>query len=154
MQDISRILFEQHLRPLQILTVHLPRDRHVEFSIMHSTEMNDELGIYFGLETTTLEAWFKANAEYEEARELLYIQFPSSFYWNHRNKIWIPRRRKLTNPPLTWRMEEVLPSEIQRYSLLMILQHVRGAQSFQDLRTINGVQYPDFIEAAEALNLI
>ena len=36
----------------------------------------------------------------------------------------------------------------------MLLYHVRGATSFEDLKTVNGICYSSFRELAHALNLL
>uniref|UniRef100_A0A453I9Q3 ATP-dependent DNA helicase n=1 Tax=Aegilops tauschii subsp. strangulata TaxID=200361 RepID=A0A453I9Q3_AEGTS len=46
------------------------------------------------------------------------------------------------------------PAEGERYYLRVLLNHVTGATSFQDLRTVNGIVYSTFHEAAERRGLI
>jgi hypothetical protein len=46
------------------------------------------------------------------------------------------------------------PTEGERYYLRVLLNHVTGATSFEDLRTINGIILPTFCEAAEKRGLI
>ena len=44
--------------------------------------------------------------------------------------------------------------DIELYSLRLLLDHVRGPRSYEDLRTVNGVQHETFQEAAIARNLV
>jgi ATP-dependent DNA helicase PIF1 len=42
----------------------------------------------------------------------------------------------------------------ERFFIRLLLLSVRGAKSFEDLRTYNNIIYPSFFEAAKARNLI
>ena len=44
--------------------------------------------------------------------------------------------------------------DIELYSLRLLLNHVRRLRSYEDLRTVNGVQHETFQEAAIAHNLV
>ncbi|KAL3361944.1 hypothetical protein AABB24_014672 [Solanum stoloniferum] len=46
------------------------------------------------------------------------------------------------------------PTEEERYYLRLLLMNVRGPKSYEDLRTVNGVQYNSFREAAEKRELL
>ncbi|XP_049385851.1 uncharacterized protein LOC125849952 [Solanum stenotomum] len=46
------------------------------------------------------------------------------------------------------------PTEGERYYLRLLLMNVRGPKSYEDLRTVNGVQYNSFREAAEKRELL
>lgn len=39
------------------------------------------------------EAWMQCNANYEEARNLTYAEFPTKFVWKPKDRIWLPRKR-------------------------------------------------------------
>jgi len=39
---------------------------------------------------TTLTAWFAANAQYEDARNLYYQDFPTKFVFNKQTHKWTP----------------------------------------------------------------
>jgi len=47
-----------------------------------------------------------------------------------------------------------LASDPERFYLRLLLLNVKGACSFQDLRTVNKVEHPTFAEAAKAMGLI
>ena len=51
-------------------------------------------------------------------------------------------------------MYYVSPTAGERFFLRVLLTAVRGATSFDDLRTVNGVQHPDFKSACVALGLL
>ena len=44
------------------------------------------------LKDTKLTAYFKANAQYPEAQNLLYQDFPSKFVWIDKKRDWRPRQ--------------------------------------------------------------
>ena len=46
------------------------------------------------------------------------------------------------------------PTEGERYFLRVLLNHVRGATSYEDLRTMGGITYPTFRETCEKRGLI
>lgn len=48
----------------------------------------------------------------------------------------------------------VHPSAGERYYLRMLLNVVKGATSFEDIRTVNGVLHPTFRSACTALGLL
>lgn len=48
----------------------------------------------------------------------------------------------------------VNPKDRQRYFIRLLLLHVKGATSFQNLRTVNGIVYSTFYEAAVAKQLV
>ncbi len=48
----------------------------------------------------------------------------------------------------------VSPRETERYYLRIMLLHIRGAISFEELRTVHNTVYPTFKQAAEALGLV
>ena len=90
---------------------------------------------------TTLTAWFKYNRINESARQYLYGEFPEHFFvW--RNNVWHPRKNP--NGSTIGRIYAVSPKTQEKYYLRMLLQHVRGALSYQDLRTVNQHVYPTF----------
>ena len=109
---------------------------------------------------TTLTAWFEVNksnhilADGTPARTLLYADFPRYFTWKAKKKMWYERKAGLA----IGRMHSVHPNSHNRFYLRLLLNHVRGATSFEDLRTVtrNGrtVTYDTFREAALALGLL
>ena len=52
------------------------------------------------------------------------------------------------------RMYSISPTQIELFHLRLLLLHVRGAKSFVDLRTVDGVIYPSFVATCLALGLI
>ena len=51
-------------------------------------------------------------------------------------------------------MYSVSPSKIELFRLRLLLLHCKGAMSFSDIMTVNGIQYQTFSETSLALTLI
>uniref|UniRef100_A0A453CJQ1 ATP-dependent DNA helicase n=1 Tax=Aegilops tauschii subsp. strangulata TaxID=200361 RepID=A0A453CJQ1_AEGTS len=104
----------------------------------------------YGASKTMLTEYFEANKKYELARGILYKDFPSYFVWMSGGKYWKRRDERMQ----IGRIVSAHPAEGERYYLRVLLNHVTGATSFQDLRTVNGIVYSTFREAAERRGLI
>src|SRR6202789_1450016 len=103
-----------------------------------------------GNKDTNLTAYFKANDEYPEARELLYQDFPSKFVWIQKDRKWKLRQRGFA----IGRMYYAHPSSGERFYLRTLLAAVKGATSFEDLRRGDGVLLPSFHQACLARGLL
>jgi hypothetical protein len=100
-------------------------------------------------QTTTLTGWFKANSEnLPGARDALYQEFPSRFVWTKPQ--WKVRQRGFA----LGRMYFIAPSAGEVYYLRLLLTVVKGATSWANLRTVNGVEHPTFKAATLALGLL
>uniref|UniRef100_A0A453T3F5 ATP-dependent DNA helicase n=1 Tax=Aegilops tauschii subsp. strangulata TaxID=200361 RepID=A0A453T3F5_AEGTS len=97
-----------------------------------------------------LTEYFKANQEHPRARNILYKDFPGSFTWQKKKKFWKPRVERFQ----IGRIVSANPAEGDRYYLRVLLNHVTGKTSFDDLLTVDGVLCGSFREAAERLGLI
>ena len=107
-----------------------------------------------GDKLTTLLGWFEANKRDDAigqlARTLTYIEFPTQFVWNKKDRVWTLRSRG----KMIGRMYFVHPTEGERFYLRMVLQVQRGATCFADLRTVDGVVYDSYRGACRALGLL
>ena len=86
---------------------------------------------------TTLTAYFAKNAEVgsdDPVRQTLYHNFPSHFTWDAKTKTWKDRRRQTGQ---IGRMYTVHPSAGERFYIRLLLCHVAGATSFEELRTLD-----------------
>ncbi|XP_022894082.1 uncharacterized protein LOC111408566 [Olea europaea var. sylvestris] len=99
---------------------------------------------------TMLTEFFRVNKINEFARTLLYRDFSTHFVWNASNKTWTPRKKQI----FVGRIVSVNPSEGERYFLHLLLNHIRGPISFDDLRTFNGADFGTFREAALLYGLL
>ena len=86
------------------------------------------------------------------ATDLLYSEMTFHYTWN-KTKCW--ERRKINLKFFTiGRIYMVSPKEGERYYLRMLLLNVRGATSFKDIRTVDGITFDTFKAACIARNLL
>lgn len=97
-----------------------------------------------------LTEYFEANRTITEARGILYKDFPEKFVWHATLKIWKTRTKQFQ----VGRIVSAHPAEGERYYMRVLLNHVTGSTSFEDLRTVDGVLCPSFREAAERRGLV
>lgn len=127
------------------LPVHLPNQQQIIFEAGHEQEALDQAAI----RSTKLQAWFKLNQEDPCANQYLYTEIPHHYVFQRAT--WVRRQR---GTKIVARMYTVGLQDIERFCLRLLLLHVPGATSFEYLRTINGVEYHTFKEAAFHLNLL
>jgi hypothetical protein len=105
-----------------------------------------------------LTEYFEANRLHEEACGILYRDFPEWYTWQKSNKYWKRRSVKKDGTPTSriqvGRIVSAHLAEGERYYLRVLLNHVTGATSYDDLKTVNGEILPTFREAAERRGLI
>ncbi|KAL4598101.1 hypothetical protein ACB092_11G035000 [Castanea dentata] len=102
------------------------------------------------IEKTKFTEWMKANALYEEARELTYSEFPTKWVWHNRDKEWKLRK----SGRCIGRIYYAHPASGERFYLRMLLNVIKGPRSFEEIRTINNVVYPTFRSTCYALGLL
>ena len=88
---------------------------------------------------TMLDGWLALNqrdpdGQLPAARTLLYSEVHRHFCW--RGGRWVRRQRDLGTVS---RMYIAHPSQGERFYLRLMLLHIRGAQSWQELRSVNGM---------------
>jgi ATP-dependent DNA helicase PIF1 len=104
-----------------------------------------------GVEELMLTAYFDANRHHEEARGILYGDFPEHFTWQTDGKFWQKRKNSIFQ---VGRVISAHPAEGERYFLHVLFNNVAGAISYEHLRAVDGVLLPSFREAAERRGLI
>ncbi|XP_073152070.1 uncharacterized protein [Henckelia pumila] len=98
-----------------------------------------------------LTEFFKMNCDSQLTGKYLYQEFPQYYTWIKAGKKWIRRR---SNNKVVGRVYVVSPSEGERFYLRVLLNHVRGPRSFEELMTVNEVRYSTFKEAAKNRGLL
>ena len=131
--------------PVMRLDIHLPRQHAIVFD---PTVDEETLLQQVHSSASTLTAWFELNATDETARSLLYHEIPEHFTWID-NK-W---QRRRFNRVSVGRMYNVSHHNTELWTMRRLLRVVKGATSFEDLATYNGVQYPTFTGACMARGL-
>jgi hypothetical protein len=89
------------------------------------------------------------------ARDAYYaiMDIPSKYMWNSKAKAW-KERRNTQKAPTIGRVYFVSPSVGELYYMRMLLNHVKGPQGFEELRTVDGVVKDSFKEACLCRGLL
>ncbi|XP_071727902.1 uncharacterized protein [Rutidosis leptorrhynchoides] len=94
--------------------------------------------------------WFELNKRDENARQFTYSKISIHYVWNQDAKEWIPRKQRRCIGRIVYSN----PASGERYYLRMLLNIVKGPQSFEDIRSVNGILHPTFKDACFAYGLI
>ena len=103
-----------------------------------------------GISMTMFTEWFELNKRDTEARKLTYAELPQKYVWHEQAKVWKLRKQK----KVIGRIIYSNPASGERYYLRMLLNIVRGAESFEKLMTVNDVEYKTFKAACFAYGLL
>ena len=130
------------------LHVHL-EDKHTVYFIQGS----EAAAVHKKATKSKLLAWFQLNKHDANALSYLYIEIPEHYTWDNKLSKWKPRQRG--HHTTIGRMFTVSPTDREKWFLRILLLHVRGATSFEDLRSVEGhpVPFPTFREACIAKGL-
>ncbi|CAN6873086.1 unnamed protein product, partial [Brassica oleracea] len=129
------------------LELHLPGKHRV---LIDPTKSLEEVLSREDIEKTMLTAYFAANAKYEEARELTYIQFPSRFVYHSDIKEWTPRKQGTA----IGQVPNVHPAAGDLYYHRIIVNVVKGALGFEHLATVGTTTFEEYRDACYALGLL
>ena len=131
------------------LPVHLPNEQDVYFNERNILQRMQQAAE----KDTKLTAWFKLNQEDETARTILYSDIPKHYVFDEKHRKWNLRQRGAEKT--IGRMYSVsLGADPERFCLRLLLLHISGATSFQDLKSVNGVVHTTFKEAAMQCGLM
>ncbi|XP_076054509.1 uncharacterized protein LOC143033209 [Oratosquilla oratoria] len=133
--------------PVVTLDLHLEGENAVFFKENASKEEIDRKIS----KDTHLTAFFKLCARNEFAAGLYYNQLPNHFVFNNTSSVW--EERKTTASSLG-RICAVTNETVELFYLRLLLTHVKGPTSYEDLRTFEGVIYPSYREAVKAMGLL
>jgi hypothetical protein len=139
MHDISHAIIR--------LAVHLPDEQDVYFQPGGEQAALEAASS----KETTLTAWFKLNQREPSANQYLYSEIPENFVFDKESHSWQPRKKRCK---LISRMYTVSLNEPERYYLRLLLLTIKGATSFDYLKTVDNVLYKTFKEAAIQRNLL
>lgn len=111
---------------------------------------------------TTLTAFFTLCKSDSFAKTLLYNEIPSYYTWNLAQKKFIKRKQgtvidatnNIRKSKTIGRVYSVHPKNTDCFYLRMLLHHIKGPESFNDLKTINGIEFPTYREACMELGLL
>ncbi|XP_074346888.1 uncharacterized protein LOC141685698 [Apium graveolens] len=141
--------FDIHNRfsTVEHLSVHLEGEKSVSFK---QHENLQDVAEKAKKRFSKLEGWFQENKNIPEARQFIYHQFPQNFTWKQDQNRWKIRERGT----VFGRLYDAHASSGETFYLCIILMHIKGATSFKDLRTVNGIVYNTYKEACDALGLL
>ncbi|KAH1137286.1 hypothetical protein GYH30_027321, partial [Glycine max] len=94
--------------------------------------------------------WMNTNQNSVEGRNLTYAEFVSKFVYNQKKRCWQLRKKGYTIGRLLW----VPPITGELFYLRMMLTVCKGPTSFEDLRTVDNVQYSTYKEACFAMGFL
>lgn len=99
--------------------------------------------------------YFKLNERDSNARQYIYSHIPHHYVFKKDNNTkissWQPRKRQFN---VIGRMYSISPVQIELFHLRLLLIHIKGAKSFEDLKTVNGIVHDTFMSACLASGLI
>jgi len=158
-EAVLRILdFSIHERHPTVvhLAVHLENGQRVHFTEDNLHERVNEPS------NTTLTAFFLLCQQDDFAKTLLYCDVPKYYTWNASGKLF---KRRIQGAAVSgWngvratdslgRVYTVHPNNFECFFLRLLLHTVRGPNSFEDLRTVNGQIYATFREACQIRGLL
>ncbi|CAA7043467.1 unnamed protein product [Microthlaspi erraticum] len=95
-------------------------------------------------------AWFDCYENYPEARELTYAQLPNKFVYDAKQKVWNKRKKGFA----IGRLAHIPPSAGAKYFLRVLINKKKGARSYNDIKTVDGIVQPSYEEACYNFGLI
>ena len=128
------------------LPCHLPDEQLVYFK-----SGSEELALQNGPPSTKLTQYFLKNQKDPEARKYLYKDFPSQFIW--KKGIWDKRSENFGKTIGRIPTVGLNSKQVELFCLRLLLNNVRGATSFNHLKTINGKMFETFQEACVELGI-
>ncbi|XP_044005456.1 uncharacterized protein LOC122850362 [Aphidius gifuensis] len=130
------------------LPIHLPNQQNV---IINNDDA-DTLRAALQKNTMLLE-YFDLNQRDENAKEYLHADIPSHYVFKNLSgtKSWEIRKQQHN---VIGRMYAVSPHQMELFNLRLLLLTVKGATSYENIRTINGKIYDTYHAACLSLGLI
>ena len=134
------------------LTVHLPDQQYACYDPNKNDESQEILDKN---KRTKLTAYFELNQQDEDACGLYYRQIPECYRWDTDKRMWMTRKRETNGiPKQIGRMYSIHPRQQELYNLRLLLNNVKGAEGFDDLKNFQGVTHETYQSAAVARNLV
>ena len=130
------------------LALHLPDHQAVYFTPGNAADAADAAA----QKETTLTAYFKYNQEH--ATDLCYHEFPQKYVYEKKNGTYQWRDRAEREATTIGIVYTASPKDVERFCLRLLLHHVPGATSYEDLRTVNGHVAASFKEACLLRHLL
>ncbi|KAF5196720.1 Atp-dependent dna helicase, partial [Thalictrum thalictroides] len=129
-----------------LLPFHLEGEHRVTF---RANQDQEQVAAGIESQSSVFLDWMKYNAANTDGRDLFFSDFPMH-YTHVKNKGWHLRKKGHT----IGRMPVAIPRQGERFYLRSLLTVKRGATSYEDLYTVNGVRYEVPSAACRAWGLI
>ena len=94
--------------------------------------------------------WMHTIEVFEDSRDLIYTEFPTRWVSNAQDKIWIRKKRRNRISKIMY----IHPSSDELYYLRMLLNVMKGARSYDNIKIIDGIVHPTFQSACNVLDLL
>ncbi|KAG5537863.1 hypothetical protein RHGRI_025085 [Rhododendron griersonianum] len=94
--------------------------------------------------------WMNMYNDRAKSLKLLYKDFPQHFVWNGSSRTWTERRQQ----EVIGRIITANPTEGERYYLRLLLTYIPAPTSYAHLKTVNGVTFNSYREAAISHGLL
>ena len=146
---MSEYRVQERFPAVQKLAIHVEGQHQVIF------REGQALQALEGVKDTTLMAYFKLNAEDQDARKHKYQDIPKYYTWSE-NK-WSKRKTQPEDgdmPRTIGRINNVSPVQGERFYLRLLLNHIKGATTFDELKMFEGIKFSTFKETCLAMGLL
>src|SRR5438309_11218936 len=110
------------------LDIHLPEMQNVTWNENAAETMNDIIE-QAATKDTTLTVWFKANRNFEKARNFYYQDFSTKFIYSKAKRMWTPQKQGFSIGHIYYVSSKANDSESFYLHLLLIA--VKSAISFE-----------------------
>ena len=133
------------------LAIHLDGQQNIVFRDGKAEEALEKM------KDTTLTAYFRLNQSDSDAEKLLYKEIPEHYVWDKTKGQWNKRKiqpRKTDVPRMIGRINNVSPVQGERFYLRLLLNHKKGAKSYQDLLIHEGEVQSTFKQVCLAMGLL
>ncbi|XP_044596977.1 uncharacterized protein LOC123273602 [Cotesia glomerata] len=133
------------------LPVHLPNQQSITI-----TDDCTDIDLHEAIQKQSmLIDYFKLNERDPNAHQYIYSDIPHHYVFkkDKDTKIssWQPRKRQFN---VIGRMYSISPAQVELFHLRLLLLHIKGATSFENLRTVNRILCDTFMSACLAAGLI
>ena len=132
---------------MERLSFHLEGNKYCTF---RSNEPIEKIAEREEEKYTQLEAYFFLNETDANARQFLYDEIPQHYVWNDADRLWTPRKRGKKIGRLAYTHH----SSGELWYLRLLLTKVRGATSFNALKTVKGKLHDTYQEACKEYGLL
>ena len=141
--------YEVHYRTpaVERLPFHLPGQQQVVYDA--DDDITDVLNKP-SVASSKFLAWMECNKTSDLAKTLTYAEFPTKFTWIGPKRIWQERKQGYA----IGRIHNVPPSVGDAYYLRILLNKVKGPESWEKLYEYNDIIHPSFREACFARGLL